>query len=101
MVKVSDSKMLTKKEETRRRLPTDELQKKLKPVIGEITPYEPMLERILKEWGFNLPGWNDDDETTYYGFYQNINGTTYMHLYPEYVDALAEEILFIVKHKMI
>ena len=47
------------KEETRRQLPTERLQKELKKYIGSIVPYEPALERIITEWGFNLPGWED------------------------------------------
>ena len=83
------------KESDRRKLPTEELQKKLKRYIGNITPYEAVLENIIKEWGFNFPGWEDFNGNTYYGFYATVNGKTNTVLLMEYVDALAEEIIFI------
>ena len=83
------------KEETRRQLPTERLQKELKKYIGSIVPYEPALERIITEWGFNLPGWEDFNGTIYYGFYGKISGNTKTLLRLNYADALAEEIIYV------
>lgn len=88
------------KEENIRQLPTNELQDKLKPIIGDVTPYIPMLERIIKGWGFRTPGWEYFGDELYYGFYETINGITYTRLYMDYVDALAEEILFIIDNEL-
>ena len=88
------------KEEKRRQLPTEELQDKLKPIIGNILPYEATLERIITEWGFRTPGYDDFDGEIYYGFCETIDGITYTKLYMDYVDALAEEILFIIENKL-
>lgn len=87
-------------EENRRRLPTDRLQKELKKYIGDIEPYEPVLENIIKEWGYNLPGWQEMDGTIYYGFYEPLKDYTRTVLTLEYVDALAEEIIFINEEMM-
>jgi hypothetical protein len=89
------------KEETRRQLPTEQLQKELKKYIGSIIPYEPALERIIIEWGFNLPGWDDFNGTLYYGFYGTANGITKTTLMLNYVDALAEEVIYVCSNGLI
>lgn len=88
------------KEADRRKLPTKELQQKLKRYIGSIEPYEASLENIIKEWGFNLPGWEDIDGTIYYGFYGESEGKMNTVLKLEYADALAAEIIFIKDNKL-
>ena len=88
------------KESERRKLPTEELQNKLKRYIGNVTPYEAVLENIIKKWGYNLPGWENFDGTTYFGFYETINGKPKTVLKLEYVDALAEEIIFIKNNNL-
>jgi hypothetical protein len=89
------------KEEQRRVLPTEELQKKLKKYIGDITPYEAALERILTEWGFSLPGWDKFDGETYFGFYDSSGEKAITVLRLNYADALAEEILYLCENEII
>ena len=92
--------MLTRKDEKRRILCRDDIQKRLwKAGIKELG-YESVLENIITEWGFNLPGWEDIDGTIYYGFMETINGKIYKSMYLTYVDALAEEILFILENEL-
>ena len=93
---------LTKKEHPRRIFPREELMEKLRPIIGhKVTPYAGTLELILKDWGFNLPGFEEINGDVYYGFHATVNSKTYTKLSMEYVDALAEEIIFVTEHKMI
>lgn len=88
-------------QENRRIVCSTELQKRLRKIGIKQIGYEKTLERILTEWGFNLPGIEEQDGNVYYGFYQEIEGVIYTHLDINYADALALEILFVTKHNLI
>lgn len=84
-------------EDVPRQYCTPELLNRVRCLGHKTDGYVRSLEKIIKDLGFNLPGSEEEEQRTYYGFrHGNI-----MRLYVNYCDAVANEIIFLHEKELI